>query len=205
MNDKKQSGIIKIKDRLLPWISDQLHNFLHFAISARWIIIAIPVLFGCFGSVFFCGFGVDSEGNLYIGRKHQIEVHRNNIAIEHLPIPVQKGWCMGLTADDHIQITTGSRVYTLQLDGTVLGNESDYNSQVDNRYHNQRIITGNDGKQYRLRYKWIWPTIEREGVVIYRTPLVDPLLKVLLILCATVVLPGLWYEILNDVKKRPSL
>ena len=191
------------KNKVLGRVGTVRNKIVNFSKSVRYIAIIAVFLFSIMGSMQFGGFGVDSTGNLYVGRKTQILVYQNGECIRGLSVPVQKeGWNMGVSSDDCILLTASGKVFTLQLDGTVIREENDVNSKISRSLAKQRFVEGNDGHQYRLRHTWIWPTIEKDGSVIYRAPLWDMLLRMSFVLCFIIVIPGLHDDIITSRRKR---
>ena len=188
----KEKRMAAVKNSVCNWWERNKQKCLSFSISARYVLIVLVFLFAWLGSMNFCGFGVDSEGKLYVGRKAVIEVYLEGEQVAILSTPFQKtGWNMGVSPDNHILATGSGIVFTMQLDGTVIGEEEDINSMIGNSLKKQRLIEGNDGKQYRLRHKWIWPTITQNGKVIYAAPIVDVLGRIAFMLYFLFFLPDL--------------
>lgn len=176
-------------------------KFITISTSVRYLILILVFLFGYLGSMEFTGFGVDSTGKLYVGRKNQIEVYYEGKQIDLLQSPVGRGWNMGISSDDHILVTSGGDIYTLQLDGTVIRKDDDINSKINLTLYKQRHTTGNDGAQYRLRHEWIWPTIAKNGSVVYMAPIVDMLARMTFMLVFILVAPGVIYEVIREGTK----
>ena len=133
------------KNHLLDWYRKCKAWFISFSISIRYIAIIMIFVFGYLGSSNFAGFGVDSNGLLYIGRKTHIEVYRNGECMGIVSIPMQKeGWYMGVSEDDTIILCAGAEEYSIKADGTVL-EMKDQNPQIATLLAHQRTIKGNDG------------------------------------------------------------
>lgn len=184
------------------WWTKYGSKLIKFSISVRYLLLILMFLFAYLGSMEFAGFGVDSTGKLYIGRKSQIEVYHEGKQTDLLQSPEGRGWNMGISSDDHILVTSGGDIYTLQLDGTVIEKESDLNGKVNLTLYKQRLITGNDGAQYRLRHEWFWPTITKNGNVVYMAPIVDMFARMVFMLVLILIPPGLFYEIRKGGKDR---
>lgn len=102
------------KNKVLGRVGTVKNRIVNFSKSVRYIAIIAVFLFSIMGSMQFGGFGVDSTGNLYVGRKTQILVYQNGECIRGLSIPVQKeGWNMGVSSDDCILLTASGKVFTL--------------------------------------------------------------------------------------------
>ena len=184
------------------WWTKYESKLIKFSISVRYLLLILMFLFAYLGSMEFTGFGVDSTGKLYIGRKSQIEVYHEGKQIDLLQSPEGRGWNMGISSDDHILVTSGGYTYTLQLDGTVIEKESDLNGKVNLTLYKQRLITGNDGAQYRLRHAWLWPTITKNDTVVYTVPIVDVFARITFILIFILLPPGLIHEVRNSRRKK---
>ena len=184
------------------WWAKYEPKLIKFSVSVRYLLLTLMFLFAYLGSMEFTGFGVDSTGKLYIGRKSQIEVYHEGKQIDLLQSPEGRGWNMGISSDDHILVTSGGDIYILQLDGTVIQKENDLNGKVNLTLYKRRLITGNDGAQYRLRHEWLWPTITKNGNVVYMAPIVDMFARMTFMLIFILLPPGLIHEVINSRKKK---
>ena len=191
-----------VKCFISKWWAMYGRRVLNFSKAVRYPIIILVFLFCYLGSIEFTGFGVDSTGTLYVGRKSQIEVYRDGKQVDCLPSPFGRGWNMGISLDDHILVTSGGDIYTLQLDGTVIRKDSDIGGKMSLMLNKQRLLVRNDGTQYRLQHEWIWPIITKNGQVIFMAPIVDMLARASFILFFILVSPGLIYEIISGRKKQ---
>ena len=194
-----------VKNHMQRWWNRNKQKILEISDYLAYILLILFFLFAYLGSMEFNGFGVDSAGNLYVGRKNQIEVYRDGKQTAAVASPSGRGWNMGISADDHILVTSGGEIYTLQLDGTAIEKESDLNCNVNLALDKQRLITGNGGVQYRLRHEWIWPTILKNGKVIYMAPVVDMLARMVFILFFILVAPVQIYGILNNSRQKSKM
>lgn len=190
------------KNYVGQWWERYKEEILEYSEAVRILLLVCVFLFAYLGSMDFHGFGVDNAGNLYVGRKNQIEVYADKEQVDAIQSPAGRGWNMGISDDDHILVTGGGMVFTMQLDGTVIKEEKDINSKVSLTLDKQRVIIGNDGNQYRLRHKWIWPTITQNGKIIYMAPVVDMLGRISFMLYFPLFLPDLIIEIEKTRDKR---
>ena len=197
----KKMGRNTGKRYIQKWWAKCGRKFINFSISVRYLLLILMFLFAYLGSMEFTGFGVDSTGKLYVGRKSQIEVYYEGKQIDLLQSPKGRGWNMGISPDDHILVTSGGDIYTLRPDGTVVRKDDDVNGKMNLVLYRQRLIVGNDGAQYRLRHEWIWPTITKNGSVVYMAPIVDMLVRMTFMLVFILVSPGLIYEVISNRKK----
>ena len=141
------------------------------------IAICLGLEFSNTGSVYFCGFGADSNGRVYVGRFHTIEIYDNGGKIGEIQSPLNKGWFFTVTRDNHILVTNGYYLYTLDLDGTVVEIGEDHNSNLLNRIRKTKSITDIHGNEYKLNsvlgFKWII----KNNKTIYHTPFLDVIAK----------------------------
>ena len=70
------------------------------------------------------GFGVDSEGNIYIGQKSEICVYEESVCIRTIDIPQYRSYYFTIDHDE-ILLASPSHVYTFDLNGQMLSKESD--------------------------------------------------------------------------------
>lgn len=129
------------------------------------------------GSIDFCGFGVDSNNLLYVGRFHTIEVYDDGTQVNAIPSPLNRGWYFSVTHDDQILVTNGHYLYTLDLNGNILQIGEDYHSQLAYKIQRSKSTTDNLGNTYKLKsflgYKWI----TLNGKIVYKVPFADVITK----------------------------
>ena len=109
---------------------------------------------------------------------------------------------MAVTETDKILVVNGSTVYTLELNGTVINEDENVHGTITNEIRAIREIIAFDGSLYHLRWKMLWPTIIRGGVVVYRVPFVDVLVKITLLLAIILFPPEILYNQLKPLLDR---
>lgn len=193
------------KNKLYDWCNKCKSGVISFSIAVRYFAIILVFVFNFWGSSSLAGFGVDSNGLLYVGRKAQVEVYHNGELVGFVPVPVQKeGWSMGVSTDNQIILCAGAEKYLIKTDGTILSKSEDQNSKTANALARKQLVQGNNGEIYRLRHRWICPTIDCDGTVIYRAPFVDVMARVSWI-GLFVSLPGMWYEGMSKIKNKRKI
>lgn len=148
------------------------------------------IVFGC-GSLEFNGFGIDSNGLLYIGRLHQIEIYNEGKQIQKLTTPADRGWVMAVDDKDNILVSNMSTIIILDTDGSVITTHKDIHSERYYKIRSIRQVKMLDGSIYELKHKWIWPTIQRNGTTIYRVPFADFVTRVLFVCGSIFLLVGI--------------
>lgn len=131
------------------------------------------------GSLEFCGFGVDGNGLLYVGRSHQIEVYDDRVLVNSFPTPAERGWIMTVNENSHILVSNMSTVFTLDNKGTVIATQADTHSEMYAQMKETKELQLLNHDVYQLKYTWIWPTILKNGSVIYQVPFADFAVRIL--------------------------
>ena len=150
------------------------------------LLFFVIIAFGC-GSLEFNGFGIDSNGLLYVGRLHQIEIYKEDKQIQKLTTPADRGWVMTVDDKNNIVVSNMSTVFILDSDGSVITTHKDIHSERYYKTRSIRQIKMLDGSIYDLKHKWIWPTIQKNGTTIYRVPFVDFAVRILF-MCGSIFL-----------------
>ena len=141
------------------------------------LVMLFFVLIGLFNaSLEFCGYGVDSAGNLYIGRLHQVEVYQKGVRVNTLEIPVSRGWCMTVS-NDEIIVANMSSIFVLDLAGNVVREEEDRHGKIFYSIKDTKQVLGADGSQYSLSDIGGIIQITENGKTIYQSPIEDILAK----------------------------
>ena len=131
------------------------------------------------------GFAVDSNNRLYIGKDSGITVYENGV-IDHTINPkTSRGYIFTMQPNDTIVVSTGSVVYTMDIDGNLISQEEDFRSRM---YHeirkNGNPFYSTDGTKYTKRSPWgrieIIQEIDGRVSIIYQMTLFDYIIKIVL-------------------------
>ena len=144
-----------------------------------------------YGSLEFCGFGIDNNDLLYVGRLHQIEIYEEGKQIEKIDTPIDRGWVMTVDENSNIVVSNMSKIFLLDATGEILTTQTDIHGKAYYTIRDIRQIQSLDGAVYQLKFKWIWPTIFKNGSVIYRTPFVDVIMRILFFVGSAFLLIGI--------------
>ena len=145
-------------------------------------------------SLEFCGFGVDSNESIYIGRSHQIEIYENGVRTSTIIPPVERGWCMRVDASDKIIVSDMGNIYTLDLQGTLIDQQEDSNSSCYYEVREFKRYEHPSGNVYELKHRWIFPVILKNGEVIYRVPFADFIARISFLLGVVCTLIGAFFS-----------
>lgn len=152
------------------------------------------------GSVRLEGFGVDSSERLYVGRFHSIEVYEDTELIKKIDAPTSRGWIMTVSEGDHIIVSTGEKIYTMDLEGNIIDEGPDVRNRIYFKIRDTRKIESADGSIYELKYPLGWTQITKDDITIYRIPLTDVWMKISIVFAPVLMCIGL----LADKNRRET-
>ena len=135
------------------------------------------------------GFGVDSNGYVYIGKKDKIVQYHDNNQIGCIPIPSYRTYSFTLQHNDTILIADSSKVNIFDLSGNHLYSYQDPGPSKYSELQWLRKINTVSGDTYRLRSILGFHTITKNGdVIVYHTSMNDYALSLLAILSFVIIL-----------------
>lgn len=128
------------------------------------------------------GFGVDSQGQIYIGTSKSIDVFEQGMKVDSIPIPVFRSYYF--TVDNDVLLIAATRdVYTLDLQGAELTHTFDPSAHIYASLKHKRVAQSRDGATYRAHNVLLRSTVSKKnGTLVYMMPLYDFIIKVLLYL-----------------------
>ncbi|MGM9641484.1 MAG: hypothetical protein ACI3V3_09000 [Faecousia sp.] len=136
----------------------------------------------------YSGFGVDSKGNLYVGKgdnwRDRIEVFNGDQKIRAIDIEYH-AYVFTVASDDTILLYSYPNAYKMSLDGEILeqteigSRNAFYDLYKDQFPKNGTIVT--NGKTYVMKSKLLRPTIWCDEEVIYQMPMLSFLVRLLVI------------------------
>lgn len=86
------------------------------------IVLTACALWGIAHLSYDDGFGVDSQENVYLGTNRCIDVFFENRLVRQIKPPTSRGYRFIVTPEDTLELTTGDKLYTLDLYGTIIAN-----------------------------------------------------------------------------------
>ena len=153
-----------------------------------YIGIIFPLVLICFcfiisGNVTmgYSGFGIDSSDTLYIGTDTAIEKYDDGKKVGEINPQTSRGYVFTIQ-NDTILLSTASYVYNIGLDGTVISKEEETSTKTFNKIQREKnCFVASDGKEYNFKSFFGRCYIEdNAGTVIYKMPLLDYIVKVIL-------------------------
>lgn len=150
-------------------------------------------------SLFLHGYGIDSSGNLYLGKDTKIEKYYEGAQIATINPQTSRGYVFTIQRDDTILLSTASTVYILDLNGDILSQTEDTGTKIYNELQSEKkFFVASDGTRYK-QYSVLGRAMiaNEDGEIIYIMPLLDytvQLLFILEFLCAFIVIPIIVYQ-----------
>lgn len=137
------------------------------------------------------GFGVDSEGRVYIGKKTTIVALEMGQPAYEIEVPPHRAYYFTVLPDDTVQVATNSYVFLLDANGTVLSEEKEIESVTLRRLQWLTETENADGQKYTCRSVLGRRSIGRsDGKVVYEEPLGKYLQRIALAVCQVI-----WWSI----------
>lgn len=165
-------------------VGDECMKVLKIYVCLTCPIITLCLIFNILGITTFSytGFAVDSCGIVFIGKDSIIEKYFDGKKIAELDPKTSRGYAFTIQ-NDNIILSTGSFVYTLDLDGKELGREADIETKVFNGLQKQKkFFVTNEGDQYYFKsVLGRAQVIDESGNVLYKMPFLDYIVKLLFI------------------------
>lgn len=148
------------------------------------------------------GFAIDSSGKLYVGMPQKICIYDAETLVGSISPYTSRSYAFTINEDDNIILSTSTKVYLMNLDGTILDTWDDPGADTFNqiRYRKAEYISAN-GDVYKLSSVFGWISITKNGVdVVWHIDLFSYIVILLLGISATAIL-GLFVWI-SYVQKR---
>lgn len=134
------------------------------------LLVMLFVLSSIVGNTKINGFDIDSEGRLYIGRSHQIEVYKGNKLVNTIPIPNFRNWSFKISNQGHFYISDISTVYEIDESGQIVSEYEDVQSCAYKEMYKRKYIDAGDA-QIRKTAPFGWTRIVNEdGDCLYKIP-----------------------------------
>ena len=153
-----------------------------------YLAIAVPVMAVCIFliisgtvSLFLNGYGIDSSGNVYLGKDTKIEKYYNGAYVGTINPRTSRGYAFTVQSDDTLLLSTASTVYIMDLDGNILSQTDDVGTKIYNKLQSEKKeFFASDGSRY-IQYSSFGRTIiaHEEGDIVYKMPLLDYVVKLL--------------------------
>lgn len=163
----------------------------------KWLIIYVLVagtaMFICLSLILtgkvtldYSGFAFDSQGNFYLGKDSKIEVYHDEALVRTINAKTSRGYAFTVQ-NDTIILSTGTTVYTMDLQGNVTDEKEDPDTRTFNALQKQKkVFTSDDGHTYTRKNRCgRISVVSDDGDTVFRMPVPDFVIKSLL--TATVI------------------
>ena len=131
-------------------------------------------------SLDYHGFGVASSGTLFLGIGHKIDVYENGKLVYTIREGTSRGYCFTIQEDDTILLASGNDVYIFDLQGETTIAQWRDSTIKDTLSESKYFHKTPEGDVYRASYPMGRLTIYRNDSPIYRLPLFDYVIMILL-------------------------
>lgn len=177
------------------------------------VIAGSAVVFSAFSVItgkacaFYQGFAVDGDGNLYIGKTQVIEVLKpNGDVLRRIDPCTSRGYRFTMDADQTLWIDTGGYLYRTDRFGARIESREIHGDGLSVSVLYEYVSA--DGTAYRMKNRFLRPCIVRMGepedVVIYKMPVFDSTVRLLLIFGVPAFLAAVGlFAMETRKKKRP--
>ena len=116
------------------------------------------------------GFGVDSQGQLYLGKRSCIRVYLDGALVDTIKLPDYRYYWMTVEKD-HIVIAGDSVIETYTLQWELVSEESDYSADAYDAMREKHTSVTVSGTKYTIQSQGFEQTIvDDNGMIHYRTP-----------------------------------
>lgn len=177
------------------------------------VIAGIAVMFCSVSAVtgkaclFYNGFAVDGDGNLYIGKDQAIEVLKpNGDVLRRIAPCTSRDYRFTMDADQTLWIDTGEYLYRTDRFGARIESREIHGDGLSVSVLYEYVSA--DGTAYRMKNRLLRPCIVRmegqENVVIYKMPGFDCAVRLLLLFSVPAFLAAVGlFAMETQKKKRP--
>ena len=144
-------------------------------------LTVLSVFLGAFHTFPFCGFALDSQKLLYVGRDNAIEVYSGTEKIFEINPQTSRSYAFTVT-DDTIVLSTAEFVYEIDLKGNVIKKSEDVNSKTytDIEKSKKHFVTSDN--EYFLKNNFgRYKIIDKNKNVLYETSAKEFTVKLLFV------------------------
>ena len=163
------------------------YKFLAFVcIPYFWVVMScLMLIFSGVATPFISGFAVDKSNRLYVGTQNEIRVYADGLLVDTIDSKTSRTYVFTINEDEKIILSTSTDIYTMDLDGNVLDNQTDPGADMYNQItYRKREFLSHNGDEYKLVGTLGWTRIIKNGKeTVYRISLLSFVVKVLLAVC----------------------
>lgn len=120
----------------------------------------------------FHGYDVDADGNLYIGRLHQIEVYNDGNLLHIIEIPKYRNWSFSLN-NDSIILSNITSIYEMNTSGKIVSERPEVTNKLYSQMLKRKEVIGPDGTVFKRIAPFGWTQIMADDICVYRIPFQD--------------------------------
>lgn len=130
-----------------------------------WLLTTLEVI-----DTGYHGFGVDSQGKVYLGKHSCIRIYQNEALLDTIQLPDYRYYWMTIE-NDHIVIAGDSNVKKYTLQWELVSKESVYSTDTYHTMRDNHASVAVNNTNYTIQRRWFQQTIvDENGVIHYATP-----------------------------------
>lgn len=130
-----------------------------------WLLTTLEVI-----DTGYHGFGVDSQGKVYLGKHSCIRIYQNEALLDTIQLPDYRYYWMTIE-NDHIVIAGDSNVEKYTLQWELVSKESVYSTDTYHTMRDNHASVAVNNTNYTIQRRWFQQTIvDENGVIHYATP-----------------------------------
>ena len=155
----------------------------------------------------YSGFGIDTNGILYVGTDSGIKKYHNSEVIGEIYQQTSRGYSFTVQSDDTILLSTGYEFITMNSNGTVLiRTDVDGNTRLESEIRkSNRVFYNVNGSAYSVKHPLLRTTVyDESGKIVFQMPLLDYCFRILMIVFAIgFLIFGFWFIIrVNKLRNK---
>ena len=150
-----------------------LCQIIFFPIVLIWILLVLP-------NSQWHGFGVDSEGNVYIAKQAEIQCYYENNLISTFCIQGYKAFSITIQPDNTLLAVLPDQSHTYDLRGKLLSVSEESDTILYNKLLYRTSVQSSNGSEYSCSRILGYTRISNHnGVILYQTPISEYVMLIL--------------------------
>ena len=170
------------------------------------LIVFVLLVSGAAAPDIVC-FSMDSAGRLYVGKNEAIEVYEEGRQIGAISPKTSRAYLFRITEDDKIILSTVTKAYTMELDGTVINTWDEQGSDLYDSLENGRFQhTSLSGDIYQVKELLWWTKIvKNDAEIVYQISALSFATRIMLYVCAVSFVSFIAYMLYIAISRKYRL
>ena len=134
------------------------------------LLIILFVLTKIAGDAKIHGFDVDSEGRVYVGRAHQIEIYQGKELVDVISVPDFRNWSFKLSESGRFCVSDISTVYEIDESGQIISECEDVQSRAYKEMYKRKTVNLGEIQIHKAApFGWT-RIVNNDGDCLYKIP-----------------------------------